>query len=184
MSQGFATGIQFYTHFGLVTSLPTSPAVGDRCTYKADNTNGIFWELVYDASGSYPWKYVGGAPLINEVDTDESTTSTTYANLATTGPSLTTPLAGDFIIEHGMESYCTAATIEGYMSYAIGGSAAVDADYISSYMPTSGYSTTPARSNRQNSIAASTAFVCKYKVNGGTGQFRKRWLKITPVRVG
>lgn len=173
--------------YGLVTALPTSPTphYGDRCTFIADNTNGVFWDLMYDGSGSYPWKKVGGPPLTNEVDTQQSKSgaATTYGDLATTGPDVTTPLAGDYIVEHGCHEYSNSAGYYGYMSYAVGGTGAADAD--ATFMAGSTWAVC-SRKRLKTAIAASTLIRCKYRQGTAsqTVNFTNRWLSLDPVRVG
>lgn len=173
--------------YGVVEALPTSPtpSKGDRCSYVVNKTNGIQWELVYDGEGEYPWKKIGGPSLIEEVATEESTASTSYTNLATTGPSVTTPLKGDYIVRHGAYILAGAATQGAFrMSYAVGAEAAVDADAVVGVQKeTLGLAST-AREKRKTAIAASAAIVAKYKASAGTAKFGARWLSIDPIRVG
>lgn len=84
-----------------VTSLPSSPVDGQTVVYAADATNGVMWTLRYRAasSSSYKWEFVGGASLRAIVDTEQQNTTTGWQNLATAGPSVTLPLAGDYKIE-------------------------------------------------------------------------------------
>lgn len=81
----------------LVTSLPGSPYDGQEVVYLADSANGITWHLKYrSASAStHKWEFIGGSPLISMIDTSEAIT-TTWQNLATDGPSITIPRAGDY----------------------------------------------------------------------------------------
>lgn len=79
----------------IVTSLPLVPQFGDQVVYAADATNGVYWLLQYDATGTYPWKFIGGAPLLGYVaSVGQQTTTATWQNLS--GPSATIPLAGDY----------------------------------------------------------------------------------------
>jgi hypothetical protein len=81
--------------FGLVTTLPTSTAlVGDFCTFKADATNGVYWQLVYDGEGEYPWKKIGGPPLRKDGTFSVSTNKNTYQTSG--APSITVPLKMEF----------------------------------------------------------------------------------------
>jgi len=86
----------------IVTTLPVSPSFGDQVTYAADAANGVYWLLQYDASGTYPWKFIGGAPLLGyAASVGQQTTTATWQNLS--GPSVTISLAGDydFAVEAG-----------------------------------------------------------------------------------
>jgi hypothetical protein len=173
------------TDWGLVEALPGSPSKGDRCVFIADEANGIFWNLIYDGEGEYPWKKIGGPPLFAEVETQEGTKSTSYANLATTGPSITAPLAGDYMVGIGAYILSEEASTGAYrMSYAIGGTAASDNDAIVGVRGSGEGHASVARTKRQAGLAASTVFLAKYKVSGGKGGFRGRWMTIDPIRVG
>ena len=168
-----------------VTSLPTTDLyVGRRIVYVADAANGVHWDLVLtDPNATYPWAYVGGPPLTAEVSTSQTTTTTSYTDLGTVGPSVTLPaLTGDFTIGLGAEMNCSVANYVS-MSVALGAATAVDADAI----VVGGVAVADAsayREIRRNGIAASAALVAKYKTGAGTGQFQKRVLSVRPIRVG
>lgn len=166
----------------LVDALPASGYDGQEVYYVADATNGVVWHLRYReaASGSYKWEVVGGPPLFAEVVTGETTTSTSYANLATTGPSVTVPLAGDYDVAVGAMMNNSGANASA-VSYAIGAAAAQDAD--GARHDGTNYASV-CRVRRKAGLAASTALVAKYVVGGGTGDFHRRWLSAAPVRVG
>lgn len=172
-----------------VTALPSNPEDAQEIYYVADATNGVVWHLLYRAasSSSYKWECVGGPPLYNEVVTGESTTSTTYAALATAGPSITLPLAGDYDVEIGFRGYNNGAgAINNYMSYDIGGTGASDNDANLQYMPSSTSAhANNARSRRKTGLTAVT-LTSKYRLDGAVtvGYFQYRWMKVTPVRVG
>src|SRR5882672_11252455 len=111
-------------------SLPSNPVDGQEIRYAADQANGIFWDLRYSAQVG-KWCCIGGSPLIAEVTVASSMTSSTYGDpsVGTSGPSITLPLAGVYEVTHGAFMYMSAAAV-GYMSYAIGATAAVDADAL------------------------------------------------------
>lgn len=171
------------------TSLPGSPYDGQVIVYQADATNGIYWLLRYrsGSASSYKWEFIGGPPLFAEVTTDEGTASATYVALATAGPSITVPLAGDYGVEIGSTGYSTTAACNNLHSYDIGGTGAVDADATQLQQPTTLGSTigSVSRLRRKTGLAASTALVSKYRrATAGTAQFSNRWMRVTPVRVG
>jgi len=171
--------------FGLVEALPASsePLVGDICTFMADKANGVYWQLVYDGQGSYPWKKVGGAPLFSEVIAQQNTSSSSYTNLETVGPSVTLPLKGDYDIEIGYFGKNVADSLTSYMSYSIGGSAAVDADAAAAAAKDEA-STTVAHPRRKTDLGASTVLTAKYRTGGKEAAFLSRWMRVDPVRVG
>lgn len=168
---------------GLVTALPTAAAkVGDRCVYQADATNGVFWELIYDGQGSYPWKAINGPPLFAEVSDDETTTGGAYADIATVGPDIAVPLAGDYGVEIGASIFNSASS-QNYASYAIGGTAAADADAIRGDASAADRVVSVSRRRRKTGLTAVTLRM-KYKTTTGTAHFLNRWIALHPIRVG
>jgi hypothetical protein len=166
-----------------VTSLPATPADGDEVYYEADATNGIYWHFRYnaDSASTYKWEFIGGPSIFAEVVTDETTTSTTYADLDTVGPSATVPLAGDYDVAIGYSGKSAANSV--LMSYAIGGTAAVDADAARAGEDFSNYISV-YRLRRQTGLSGSTALVSKYKVlPTATANIRDRWIEVIPIRV-
>ncbi len=171
----------------LVTQLPSNPTVGDTVMYAADATNGVYWNLYYDGIGSYPWKYVGGPPLLDLVSASgETTTSSSYTALATAGPTLTLPLAGDYDVNISAQTASTAAAhYAGFSSYDVGATAANDAWAVMfgvNYGP--GYGSNADRTYRHTGLAASTSLVAKYRTPQSVQvYFNERILTATPVRV-
>lgn len=170
-----------------VSTLP-SGAEGMEVYYVADDTNGVVWHLRYDAAeATYNWRFVGGPPLI-DVDPDDGTRATnTYGDLtgSSAGPTVTLPLAGDYIVSTGNISVNDTANQNCYMSFAIGGSAAVDDHTI--YQNNAGTNVRLDISlfgdHYLTGVAAGSALVCKYKADGGTATFRRRTIKAIPLRV-
>jgi hypothetical protein len=166
-----------------VTALPTPPFDGFEVFYAADATNGVIWHLRYrSGGGTHKWEYVGGPPMYAEVATSESTTSTSYVALATAGPSVTVPLAGDYYVAIGCRAGGTDAA--GLMSYDIGGTGALDVDAAIVSVATVGVTISIHRQNRHTGLSASTALVSKYRSSGPSVAFAERYMFVTPVRVG
>lgn len=172
-----------YRDYGLVSALPTSPApsVGDYCSYIADKTNGVYWNLRYDGEGELKWKFIGGPALYAEVAAEEATASTSYVNLTTTGPSVALPLKGDYDIAIGTGVIFNGANIHS-MSYAIGASEALDENAAEVNM---GTTTDSLFFERRKTGLTAVTLTAKYKVSSASsGTFKKRWMRVTPVRVG
>lgn len=171
-----------------VTSLPANPYDGQEVYYGADPTNGVIWHLRYRsaASGSYKWEYIGGPPMTAEVLTLESTTSTTFTTLSTAGPTITTPLAGDYVVTIGATANNNSSNAGALMSYAIGGTSASTDDAIETYNNSAASDTgCYFRTRRKTGLAASTALAARYAANvGGNASFWRRSMSITPIRVG
>lgn len=168
----------------IVTALPTDADEGDQIVYDT-GTAGVRWHLVYDTSDgtTYPWLFIGGAPLLTRVTTSETTTSASYAALSTAGPSVTVPLAGDYIVRIHSNTF-NSGVATNYHSYDIGGTGAIDSNGIEGAVPSASYSHPGGAENLHTGVAASTAFVSKYKTTAGTATFRYRTMAVTPVRVG
>lgn len=172
-----------------VVALPGAPFDGQEIYFVADDVKGILWRFKYHAASvsAYKWEFVGGSSFYDEVETVESTNSLAFTSLTTAGPSITLPLAGEYDIQTGFNGFNDAAGGDAIMSYAIGATAAVDADRIESYSGSASSVQGSVGRNRRKIIAASAqAIVSKYRRGGGGGNatFEKRWMRITPVRVG
>jgi hypothetical protein len=166
-----------------VTSLPGSPFDGQMIHYVADATNGVVWPLVYvSASAStHKWEAIGPTPLTAQVLTLETTLSSSFADLATVGPSVTVPLAGDYLIELAA-NFRTDATGTALVAVKLG-AAATSADdglantFANSFVPGS-------RTIRRNGLAANAVLKLQYQTSGtGTGSFQRRNLAVWPIRV-
>lgn len=178
------------------TSFPGSPSDGDIHYYPADASAGIVWAFRYESSSgsSYKWEFIGGPPLRNEPviggSTYESTTSTSYTDLATVGPSLTIPLAGDWDVRGGAEIGWSTGETYGWVALKIGAAATSDADVVSkgagTISGTVGHISGPSeRLIRLTGQAASTALKLQYRRNASIGtsvSFARRRLELTPVR--
>lgn len=178
-----------------VTDLPSDPRDKQEVFYLADGANGVVWHLAYraNAPSSPKWVYLGGPPLFAHVPDFESRTSATYGDLATVGPSITLPLAGDYDFEYGATTYSnpnTAGMWAARMSLSIGGAAAVDADAM--WLEHEGtdaasemISVAETTRRRKTGLAASDAVVAKYASDGVADRYWfERWLAVRPVRVG
>ena len=159
------------------TSFPASPANDDEYVYVADGTNGVYWRFKYRSATS-KWVFVGGAPLFSQVATEESTSSATYAALATAGPSITLPFAGDYDV--GIGCYGASGNNGGHMSYDIGGTGAVDADAAAVYANATQYISV-MRYQRKTGLTAVT-LTAKYRTLNTGITVSKRWMTVTPVQ--
>lgn len=169
----------------LVTAMPTADNRFDgmMVDYVASATDGIVWTFRYTDdtghSSTYPWEFVGGGSIWDYESAQQTTGSTSYVNLGTVGPDVTIPLAGDWRVDLGADFFNNATTYS-LMSFAIGGTAASD---VNSVLCSAANEITCSRWQVLTSIAASTQLLTKYRVAGGTGQWAKRWIAITPIRV-
>lgn len=168
-----------------VTALPANAVDGQECYFVADAANGVVWRLKYRAAdtSSYKWNFAGGPPLTDEVLNFESTSSTAFASLTTAGPTITVPVAGDYIVEIGASAYANAVVGDAVMSYAIGATAATENDRVLIGASTT-FSQSGSRARRKTGLAANTALAAQYKGQAGAVTFLDRWMRVAPVRVG
>jgi hypothetical protein len=170
----------------VVTALPTTDLYEGLGIIYDTGTSGVRWNFVYDTTdgSTYPWLFVGGPPLYAEVQTSETTSSATYAALATAGPSVTLPLAGDYDVSLGAQASNDTVGAVAHMSYDIGGTGAVDADGPRSTSSTASADIAISYTRRKTGLTA-VALVSKYKQTaGGIAAFHRRWISVIPVRVG
>lgn len=167
----------------VVTALPEGAYDGQEIMYLAASSPRIKWHLKFDDEDDY-WYYVGGPPLHEEQGGSGTTTSATYASLTgTAGPSLTLPLAGDYMIGLGAMVKNSAAGQECFMSYDIGTTAAADADRLDfANIGTSNKSMSLFRSDEKTGLTAVT-LTTKFRVGGGTGTWENAYIQATPIRV-
>ena len=173
------------------TSLPASPVDGQETILVDSISNPSYqWRFRYNvgSTSSYKWEFVGGTPAYISVTTAESTSSSTYAALTTAGPSFTLPRAGDYNISIGFQGLMQVSAALYAMSYDIGGTGAVDADYVVGTVPQEGTSgnndyISLSRTSTKTGLSA-VALTAKYKTtNSKSATFKNRWFSITPVRV-
>lgn len=169
------------------TSLPSSPQNGDQFLLVDSMSAPTYqWLLQYvSAKASNKWVFIGGSPGTSEVTTDEGTTSDTYAALATAGPTFAIPVAGDYLVTVGGQSYNGTSGIAGVMSYDIGGTGAVDADAWYGNEIGNGNGGDATRTRKKSGLTAVT-LTAKYKRRSasGTTQFKNRWMSVIPVAIG
>jgi hypothetical protein len=150
---------------------------------------GAVWHLRYRAASSsaYKWEFVGGGDLIAGVATSESTTSATYTDLATVGPVITLPLAGDYKIATTATVVNSSAGSGGAVSFSVSGAAAntaTDADSIR--ITTVSVTVLQASSVSVSKTGLTAAAVTmRYRLTvSGTATFTSRVLTAVPIRVG
>jgi len=177
-----------------VVALPTTDLKPGREIILTDSLTAptYHWHLRYnaDSSSSYKWECIGGTPAVSAVaGSGTLTNNTTYNDLSdVAGPDFTLPtgVGGDFLFHVSAQarSFNNAGNYrEALMAYAVGATAANDADaaetswddYISIFME-----------SRKNGIASGALIRAKYRMTtaDGTITFRQRRLSTIPYRVG
>lgn len=172
------------------TSLPVSPQDGQLYCYTADATNGIEWLLKYHASDptSFKWHFIGGCSLRATGSAVAETRNNSSYGALTTACQITVPLGGDFDISVTATSLGTTNTTGvAYSSYAVGASAATDADaLILTHAVSANYLTQSAtKVSRKTGVAASTVIAMQHRNTGSVNaSYTDRVLTVVPIRVG
>lgn len=176
-----------------VTSLPSSPIDGQEVYYAASTANGVIWHLRYrsGSASSYKWEFLGGPNLTGAVDTLEGNSTTGWQNLATDGPSITLPLAGDYLIGVGaLQSTSDGNAQVTAIGFASGNTTPASTDQaifqpIFAANAQTGYCQFYLERN-VTGVAASTSYKLRYYVaNASSGHnFSNRRITALPVRVG
>lgn len=130
------------------------------------------------------WAGLGGGSTITAatatVSTEETTTSVTYADLATSGPAVTVTIGPSGILLVGIKSLLanTVAGSRTVMGFALSGGntlAAVDDNAIHFQESVGGYELVKGTTFMRTGLtAASTTVTAKYRVSANTGTFRYR----------
>lgn len=172
------------------STLPASPYDGQEIYFQDANmaTAGVVWHFRYrSGGGTYKWESVGAAtPLRAQIDTSQTTASGSYADLATAGPDITVPLAGEYDVSVTFEgSNGTAGNYAVASFQVVGGTAAQDANRALVHSYTANFLTTTSRTTRFTVTAASSVLRMKYlSTAAGTATFLRRVITATPVKVG
>ena len=178
------------------TALPSSPVDGQSFYYVADTTNGIVWHLRYRAASAsaYKWEFVGGESIGGTVLTSQSLGATvnTWADLATAGPSLTLPLAGDYRFRWGAyvknDSGIGSILGIGLRFGATDPTSAAGLGIRWTAGITAASTSNPGHNVSSEDVAtaqtASTIVKAVYRQNNTNCNFGNRYLYASPVRVG
>lgn len=173
-----------------VTSLPGSPVDGQECYYVADATNGVLWHLKYNAGSAspYKWEFVGGPPLRAAIVTTETFNGTTnvFSDLATPGPSVTLPLAGDYDVLYSAESKLGASNQTNFIGIN---------NQLTPVTPPSGLFWAKNYANilvyltitgeaRYTGCASGSPLRMVYSGTNASAVFTSRYMTVKPVRVG
>jgi len=163
-------------------TLPTGTYNGQDFYYQLGSGGGV-WHFKYNTS-SAKWDFAGGAALYSVVDTGETSASTTYAALATAGPSIVLPFAGDYDVHLGSYQRTNTINTSSLMSFDVGGTGAIDADSTTYDTDAVSNGAQVSTVRRKTGLTAVT-LTAKYKVIGATtGRWANRFMAVVPVRVG
>lgn len=166
--------------------MPNPLVDGMEVVYVVDSANGILWRLRYNAgsASAYKWEFVGGPPRSDIVSSgyspNQPTSSTSFTDLATVGPSVVLPLAGDYMLEYG--ATCNVDGVQQGLITPGGIITAVDANAL--WMGLNSNWVGSSMRKRFNAVGVGTVTM-KYRTGAaGTANFTNRYLAISPIRVG
>jgi hypothetical protein len=168
------------------TSLPASPADGQEAILVDSLTNPTYqWRFRYNAGSTspYKWEFIGGADAVVTNITAESTTTVgSWLDLATVGPRVIVPRAGEYDVQTGAGGYHSVASATIWIS-----------SYIGTATAGSGQGTLcPAANQRVNflvkserwTLAAGDDIRMRYhNSTAGTASWIDRAIRVKPVRV-
>ena len=171
--------------FSRGTTFPTGPAHEQNFTYVFDATNGVNWHFRYNSlsASAYKWEAVGPTEASAFVNTVNGTTSVTYVDLGA-GPSITVPLAGDYLIKFGMQATSTTGINTGVAAPKKGAAATSDDDSCVIYVEAGVATGSASRQLLFTGMAASDVIKMQYRNVGAANiDYQRRWLFVSPVRV-
>ena len=163
---------------------PTSPQDGDEWVLPFD-TAGRLWRFRYNAASAsaYKWEFVGGSEITANIETGESSTSTAMVDLATVGPRVILPRAGDYDVIGG-------ATVQ----HTVAGTALYVVAFRDTAQGAAGRPTSVAAANVGYPSPLTTLVVTDAPAggdvrlrylcpSGATATYSARWIRVRPVRV-
>lgn len=171
------SGLAYGSTPPIVTALPANPQFGDVVTYIADAANGVAWNLQYDASGTYPWKFIGGAPLAMGNTNAPNTTSTSWATDSTT-TAISVGLPGDYRIAMS----CLGTNSGGWWLMNVSGCGYTPTDQGGIRNNTNA-SWSPGSYIGSRTFSSTGSLSLVVRVTAGTMSYAERNVQITPVRV-
>lgn len=168
----------------LVSALPGSPVDGQEIYFQNTTlaAEGVVWHLRYRSASasSHKWEFVGGSAVFSEVLTGQATSSTSFTDLATVGPSITMPLAGDYDAEFGARIFNAASGL-GVVGIKIGSAEAGNGAQLSINASSAA---NVFRALRLTGLAAAEVLKLQYHTTSTSSEFIQRFLYVRPVRVG
>lgn len=121
-------------------------------------------------------------PNAATVGTSQTTTSTSYTNLATVGPAVTVTTGTSALVLWGCEMSNSTTGISVAMGFAVSGAssvAATDAN-CQKWTATANYPLQASRVVLQSLVAGSNTFTGQYRVDANTGTFSQRTINVIP----
>jgi len=186
-SLGTAIDSTVFTNAGAAIAKSIVDAKGDIIAATADDTvarlavganNTVLTADSTEATG-LKWATFSTIPANDSdtVATSQTTTSTSFTDLATSGPSVTVTTGTKALIIVSSQLRQSSAGNIALMSYAVSGASTVSANDNNSLTQESVSSNSVIRASSASVVtltAGSNTFTAKYRVNAGTGTFVNR----------
>lgn len=162
--------------------LSLSANKGDTAIFRADATNGVWWQLVYEPDGGlYPWKFVGGPTISVATGSNDSCNSAAFVTI-TNGPSLVVPAAGDYLVR--IQTQPNAPSIAGSYAQSKIYVGANGFGFAAIVTLAGGDNTTIFTEAVATGVAASGTITIEYSISAGTVNFANRQIIAQPFRIG
>lgn len=169
-------------HGAFVTALPATPDDYEEVVLVDSLAAPTYaWRMKYLPTAA-KWIYIGGAPATALVDTDEAANlNGAWGNLATVGPDVIVPAAGDYFVRWSVNvGLTTSGSSNGfYLGVAIGNTNPGETYKVAQTTTTQPLSLTGRK--KFTGLAAGNTIRLRYQTNNATGSFAHRWLEVTPV---
>lgn len=167
------------------TTLPSAPLDGQEAVLVDSITNPSYqWRFRYNAGSSsvYKWECIGSTPLrATEIIPQETCTSAGWVSLATVGPQVTVPRAGEYDIHFGCGVQASGQQYAGYAP-KFGAAAVNNNDRANLYNYTA--VDVPVSRRMVRSLVASDVILMQYSSFAAVNSYyQNRWLMVQPVRV-
>lgn len=166
------------------TSLPASPTNGQEAILVDSLTNPTYqWRFRYNAgaSGPYKWEFVGGSSVQSEVNADQTTSSSAFVDLATVGPQVTVPVAGEYEISVDALMYGAVGAVM-LAGVKIGAAGVANDDAVQLTEPVAS-SPVHVGATFRRAVPAGALLKVQYSTTAANSHFLRRHLRVIPVRV-
>ena len=157
------------------------------CTSTTRPTNARAGDIIYETDTSLQLFYTGSywvqlTPEGALIDTDQCTTSTTYTDLATAGPSVTVETGTKALVSLYCHARQAAVVQFNLMGFAVSGATTLAAsDNLAALATTDLIDGCAATFFVTGLTPGINTFTAKFRVSGGTGCFQRRHIIVLPV---
>lgn len=177
----------------LVAALPSATVDGQEIYYTplSAGGQGAVWHLKYNAASisAYKWEFLGGTPLHTSIAASENRNNVAYGDLATVGPKIVIPLAGEYHLHFGAQMEDNAQqrifmspSFDDGATLAADGNAAVAA--IGQALVGNTGASTSRFMRRDGQAVATIRWQYRAAIATASNTFALRWATAVPVRVG